>query len=687
MNPGGASPGSGKRRASSKPELDLASRVADDAAEEALEAEAVPPDEQRTLAKGADPDYQEAIEDIALLVAMRREVSIDALLDDASVSDLDARRRRREVSRPTLPAGSDGRDRSDGEGALGFWGPFELLERVGGGASGEVYKVRDRHLKNHVALKLFHEERVASVELDTLLVEGRQHALVKHPNIAVIHGADENEGRVGIWMEYIDGSTLQTLVESQGTFGAAEAVVIARELCSALAAVHRQGLTHGDIKAQNVMREKGGRIVLMDFSSSRAVELDDESKDRLVGTPIYMAPELFDGSPSDFRSDIYALGVLLFFLVTGRHPFEADNLRALKEVVRTRRPLLLDDLRPDLPTGFIRAVSRATAKAPEERFQSAGEFQSALRDADAATNTHTIVTERPGETPSRVAPAPDITPLVRAARVVTVSILVASFLAVVGFANEFQFNVALHVPDNLTNYSPVNAVVVGLRALVISLFVAIVELLPFLVLWGLVTTLGRGTANAVRQFFGRQANKLRQMELDKLSTIFTLVCVLTFTAAFVYFGELMALLVALAESDTTRGLDVSILKTSDFYVDFVLSVTQIAVIMAVGWVVLFKILAPPGRLTPTARVMKWIGASAILISLVVMASPWRLVWKNESLPVWIGETKGYVVAEKGDEWFVYVPVATNGQRHVVIDSNDPRISRVGENLENVFADP
>ena len=176
-------------------------------------------------------------------------------------------------------------------------------------------------------MKLFHRERVASVELDTLLVEGRQHALVKHPNIAVIHGVDENDGRVGIWMEYIDGATLRALVEEQGTFGAAEAVNIARELCSALAAVHQQGLTHGDIKAQNVMREKGGRIVLMDFSSSRDVELDEDSPGGLVGTPIYMAPELFDDKPSDFRSDIYALGVLLFYLVTGLHPYEARNLK------------------------------------------------------------------------------------------------------------------------------------------------------------------------------------------------------------------------------------------------------------------------------------------------------------------------------------------------------------------------
>lgn len=669
MTGGGAQPPRRKSEAHPAPELELAAAVADAAAEDALQAGAVPLHEQRTLAKAADSDYQRAIDELAYLVAMRQEVSNSGLLDEQReiVSD--------EAGDP---------DELADEAAMGTWGPFDLLERLGGGASGEVYKVRDRHLENHVALKLFHEERVASVELDALLVEGRQHALVKHPNIAVIHGADENDGRVGIWMEFVDGATLQDLVQSQGTFGAAEALIIARELCSALAAVHRQGLTHGDIKAQNVMREKGGRIVLMDFSSSRPVTLVDESSGGLVGTPIYMAPELFDGRPSDFRSDIYALGVLLFYLVTGRHPFEADNLKDLKETLQTRRPLLLDDLRPELPPGFIRAVNRAIARAPEDRFQSAGEFQAALRDAIATERSD--VPDILDRAPSYVESVPDLKPLVVAARVITGSILVASFLAVVGYANEFQFNVALHVPDALTNHSPVNAVVVGLRSLVITLFVTVVEVVPFLVLWGLLTTLGHNTANAVRRWSRRLANELRRMEFDALATLFTLVCVLGFTAALFHFRELFTLLVSLAESDSVRGIDVSILKTSDYYVDFVLSVTQIAVVMGLGWLVVFSIVAPPQRLSPTSRLMKWLSASAILVSLVVMASPWRLVWKNESLPVWIGETKGYVAAEKGDEWFVYVPIATGEQGHIVIERSDPRISRVGANLENVFTD-
>ncbi|GMR23774.1 MAG: hypothetical protein BMS9Abin37_2238 [Acidobacteriota bacterium] len=641
-------------------ELDMAARVADKAAEEALGATALPPDEQRTWARGPDAEYRQAIDEIAFLIDMRREAS-----------GLDA------------PIGDDAADAGDlGDielNGVNEWGPFELIERLGGGASGEVYKVRDKHLKNHVALKLFHLERVASVELDTLLVEGRQHALVKHPNIAVIHGADENDGRVGIWMEYIDGATLQKLVEEQGTFGPAEAVNIGRELCSALAAVHQQGLTHGDIKAQNVMREKGGRIVLMDFSSSRHVELEEDSAGGLVGTPIYMAPELFDDNPSDFRSDIYALGVLLFYLVTGRHPYEATDLRELKEAVSSRKPLLLDDLRSDLPSSFVHAVHKAISWNPDARFQSAGEFQAALRDSVVADPSDTLNPYGPRSTP-------DLSTLVRAARVVTGSIFVASFLALIGFANEFQFNVVLHVPDNFTNYSAMSAVVVGLRSLVMSIRLVIVELVPIAVVWGLIAAFAPGTADAFRGFARRTVAGLQGADFNRLTTAFTVVCVLSFAAACFFFGELLVLLATLAESSGPRGIDVSILQTSDYYERFVLFVTQVAIVMVIGWVAVFKGLAPPEGLTATSRLMRWLSAAAIIVSLVIMASPWRLIWKNDSLPVWIGETTGYVVAEKGDEWFVYIPRAVDSQEHLVIGSDDPRITRVGDRLENIFID-
>ena len=492
-------------------ELDLAARVADKASEETLGADVLPPDEQRTLARGPDAEYRQAIDEIAFLIDMRREAS-----------GLDT------------PIGEDAADAGDLSdidlNGVNEWGPFELIERLGGGASGEVFKVRDKHLNNHVALKLFHLERVESDELDTLLVEGRQHALVKHPNIAVIHGADENDGRAGIWMEYIDGATQQKLVEDQGTFGPAEAVNIGRELCSALAAVHQQGLTHGDIKAQNVMREKGGRIVLMDFSSSRHVELDEDSAGGLVGTPIYMAPELFDDKPSDFRSDIYALGVLLFYLVTGRHPYEATNLKQLKEAVSARKPLLLDDLRSDLPSGFVHAVHKAISWNPDARFQSAGEFQAALRDA-------VVVDPSDRLTPHSPQPTPDLSALVRAARVVTWSVFVTAFLALLGYSNEFFFNLALNIPDKFTNYSLVTAAAVGLRTLGFPLVEGARWAVVLAVVWGLMRIVG---GNRMSGAASRLVEKLERADFMSIASLFTLVSIASVAGTVFYFSDFLA---------------------------------------------------------------------------------------------------------------------------------------------------
>jgi serine/threonine protein kinase len=196
------------------------------------------------------------------------------------------------------------------DGALRFqrWGHLEILKRIGGGGFGEVYRARDPRLEREVALKLLRREREQATSLDSsVLKEGRLLARLHHPNVATIYGVDQHEGRVGLWMELVRGKTLEARLQEQGPSGAREAVGIGLDLCRALAAVHGAGLIHGDIKAQNVMREEGGRIVLADFGLGRDVS-QDLNEPLQGGTPLYMAPELLRGEPATIRSDIYALG-------------------------------------------------------------------------------------------------------------------------------------------------------------------------------------------------------------------------------------------------------------------------------------------------------------------------------------------------------------------------------------------
>ena len=178
-------------------------------------------------------------------------------------------------------------------------------------------------------------------------------------------------------MEYIQGQTLADMVNERGPMSAREVVGIGIDLCGALSALQAASLLHRDIKAQNVMRQVGGRIVLMDFSGAWTSEAGETATD-FSGTPAYMAPELFEGRPTSVASDIYSLGVLLFYLLSGRRPVEAGSLAELKEAHARGARTRLRDLRPELPDGVVQIVERAAAHDPHDRFHSAGELEHAL---------------------------------------------------------------------------------------------------------------------------------------------------------------------------------------------------------------------------------------------------------------------------------------------------------------------
>lgn len=253
------------------------------------------------------------------------------------------------------------------------WGPLRLRERIGAGSFGDVYRAFDPQLRREVALKLLHARSVAAGA--PLLSEARRLARVRHPNVIVVHGAEEHDGRPGLWMEFVSGRTLAEIVAERGTFSASEATLIGLELCRALAAVHAAGLVHGDVKASNVMRANDGRILLMDFGALA-------ERGALGVTPLYASPEVLAGSAPSAAADIYALGVLLFHLVTRSYPVEAHLLDALRAAHSAGARRRLRDLRPELPAAFVSAVEGALARAGE-RFASAAALERALVQSQA----------------------------------------------------------------------------------------------------------------------------------------------------------------------------------------------------------------------------------------------------------------------------------------------------------------
>lgn len=262
------------------------------------------------------------------------------------------------------------------------WGTLKIIERISRGGFGDVYRAYDPDLQREVALKLARSDRLQRPgAAKRFLAEARTLARIRHPHVVVVHGVAEHDGCPGFWTDLIQGKTLAEMHRDQGNFGPHEASAVGIVLCQALAALHNAGLVHRDVKPQNVMREQGGRYVLLDFGSAD-VQLPESTTIRGVeGTARFMAPEvLLQSAPARVTSDIYSLGVLLFWLASGKYPVNASTREELYDAHEkgTRQHLL--QVRPDLPAGFVQIVERCVDSNPERRFDAAAELERALAD-------------------------------------------------------------------------------------------------------------------------------------------------------------------------------------------------------------------------------------------------------------------------------------------------------------------
>ena len=279
----------------------------------------------------------------------------------------------------------------DAREALPSWGPLRLIEMLGQGSFGEVYRAWDPHLDREVALKLLRRGMSGRASGSSFVEEGRLLAKVRHPNVITVFGADRIGDHAGIWMELVDGGTLEQQLRADGPFPAGLVAKIGRDLARALGAVHRAGLLHRDIKAQNVMRDRDGRIVLMDFGAGREEQAATASRE-LAGTPLYLAPEMFEGAGASVRSDVYSLGVLLYHLATGSYPVEGATVAEIRDRHGKGSRTALASRRRDLPSPLVRAIDRALAPDPAMRYENADEMSLAFESlASPRARRRTIV--------------------------------------------------------------------------------------------------------------------------------------------------------------------------------------------------------------------------------------------------------------------------------------------------------
>jgi len=284
-----------------------------------------------------------------------------------------------------------------------FAGRYQIIEELGKGGMGLVYKAYDTEVQDRIALKLIKLE----ISLDKNTIERFQNELklarkISHRNVCRMHDLGKSEGNYFITMEYVPGENLKGMIRMMGQLGIGKAVSIARQVCEGLSEAHRIGVVHRDLKPSNIMIDPDGNAKIMDFGIARSLRSKGiTGVGVMIGTPEYMSPEQVESKETDQRSDIYSLGVILYEMVTGRVPFEGDTPYSIGVKHKSETPKNPKEFNPQIPEDLSRIILKCLEKEKERRYQSAGELQSELENIEKGIPTTDITASTEKPAPSR----------------------------------------------------------------------------------------------------------------------------------------------------------------------------------------------------------------------------------------------------------------------------------------------
>jgi len=315
-----------------------------------------------------------------------------------------------------------------------FAGRYQVIEELGRGGMGKVYKVFDTEIDAKIALKIIKPEIAADkATIERFRNELKMARDISHKNICRMYDLGREAGLYYITMEYVPGEDLRNMIRMSGRLGIGTAVSVARQISEGLAEAHRRGIVHRDLKPSNIMIDREGNIRIMDFGIARVVKTKGiTGAGLIIGTPEYMSPEQVEGKGVDARSDIYSLGIILFEMLTGRVPFDGDTPFTVGVKQKSEAPQDPRRLNPDIPENLSRLILKCLEKAEDRRYQSAEDLRADLEKiAQGIPTAERLLPKKKASTSKQITVTLGLKKLLAPALIVAGLAVVALFWAII----------------------------------------------------------------------------------------------------------------------------------------------------------------------------------------------------------------------------------------------------------------
>jgi Protein kinase domain len=570
------------------------------------------------------------------------------------------------------------------------YGPYRVIRPLGAGGMGQVFLAEDVRLGRHVALKsLAGKWLVSPTARQRLMREARAVGVLAHSNIATLYDVLEDDARLLLVMEYVDGTTVKAMIDA-GPLPAGQALRITAQVAAAIGYAHDRGVIHCDLKPANIQVASDGIAKVLDFGLARVRYAETDSGERsltgtgiMLGTPGYVAPERLLSGVLNASGDIYSIGVVLFEMVTGRRLFERGQTPEHLFDTVAGKPLKASAVIPSLPPALDDVIARALAVDPRLRYQSAHELSRDVHGILKSLDTASV--ELP--VPAVAAPSPVRTPAVSERRgwIVAAATLAAVF-ALAGLTASGAYNLGLGRTAEFDPESPLVHIFWGLRALIGPALLGVAMVMAL----GAVSALGKVPMKMAAPLTDRvlppstRTQVLASIHRAPMATIAPALLIVQLAVLTLLWYRFEPLLSSVSDF-IRRSPDASLGALNPAHAAEHRSFRQLfsldLLIFASAWLQVMRVRAH--RSDRDARIVVAGGLALTLLSLVLLVAPYRIMLHNEAERILVGGAQRcYLVGQRGADGLLFCPAQAPPWTRVV-RLDDPSLSRDGTR-ESIF---